>query len=325
MPSLLSLPLYRSLTARCLRAKAEEEVHRLEGVPWPKDLEYQDNQGCIDLLSKRLLLVLDECSELKNCSEANFFERAASSCGRDAFFSSARRMKWRDSEGFVVRHFAGDVCYTSGLVQQQRAPEARAAVEAELGVDTWLLKNKDRLLPELAAEMRTSSSPLLAALFRAPPRHSPAARGGRVAQGGRTVARRFGLELESLLEDLSRTHASFVRCVKPNGVARGGVLEARLVLSQLRCLGMTDLVRLMHSTFPTRIPYALLHGRYAAGMPPLLAELEPRAFCEAVAHICEVKPHEMCLGASRLFLKAGAGAFLEDLASMDIEQARAHQ
>ena len=293
-------------------------MHRLEGVPWPKDLEYHDNQGCIDLLSKRLLLVLDECSELKNCSEASFFERAATNCARDAFFSSARRMRWRDSEGFVVRHFAGDVCYTSGLVQQLPAAEERASAEAELGVDTWLLKNKDRLLPELAAEMRTSSSPLLAALFKAPPRQP--ARGGRAAQGGRTVARRFGAELEGLLEDLSRTHASFIRCVKPNGVAAAGRHEARLVLSQLRCLGMTDLVRLMHSSFPTRIPYALLHGRYAAGMPPLLAELEPRAFCEAVAHICEVQPHEMCLGATRLFLKAGA--FLEDLASMDIGQAR---
>ena len=56
------------MTPPRVRCQAEEEVHRLEGVPWPKDLEYHDNQGCIDLLSKRLLLVLDECSELKNCS-----------------------------------------------------------------------------------------------------------------------------------------------------------------------------------------------------------------------------------------------------------------
>ena len=46
---------------------------------------------------------------------------------------------------------------------------------------------------------------------------------------------------------------------------------------------MTDIVRLMHQAYPTRIPYTGLHGRYAKGMPPVLAKLAPRDFCEAVA------------------------------------------
>ena len=36
---------------RCV-FKAEEEIHRLEGVPWPEDVAYHDNQGCIDALTQ---------------------------------------------------------------------------------------------------------------------------------------------------------------------------------------------------------------------------------------------------------------------------------
>jgi hypothetical protein len=63
----------------------------------------------------------------------------------------------------------------------------------------------------------------------------------------------------------------------------------------------------MHQAFPTRIPYSLLHGRYAAAMPDVLSKLPPRDFCEAVALVCEVPPNDMHLGTTRLFLRGGKG------------------
>ena len=303
---------------RCV-FKAEEEVHRLEGVPWPKEMSYQDNQGCIDLVGTQVLIMLDECSDLKGATESNFFERVANSCARDGFFSAAHHLRFRDAEAFVIRHFAGDVCYMSGLVQAvdsgvAPAPQADClqstamVATAEAGVDTWLVKNRDRLLPELEQEMRESSSLLLSSLFKASSGRTKLKASAR-AKG--TVARRFGADLDRLLDDLASTKASFIRCVKPNdanrAVATGGCFNQKLALSQLRCLGMTDLVRLMHATYPTRIPYSILHGRYATGMPPILKDLEPRAFCEAVARLCEVAPSDMYLGSTRLFLRAGKG------------------
>lgn len=138
----------------------------------------------------------------------------------------------------------------------------------------------------------------------------------------RTVVRRFGLDLERLVEDLSLTQASFIRCVKPNNVAGPRVLDARQVLAQLRCLGMTDLVRLMRSTYPTRIPYSLVHGRYATRMPELLSKLEPREFWGTLANVFGVRESDMYLGASKLFLRAGCGDLLEELSQMDIEEVR---
>jgi len=300
--------------------KAEEEAHRTEGVPWPKDVQFNDNQGVIDLLTQRVLVILNEFSELKGASEAGFFERIGGICQRDPFFGSARKLKLRDSEGFVIRHFAGDVCYTSALVHSGKTPNSVPISEAELGVDTWLHKNKDRLLPELAAEIEASSFPLLAALFKGSARPLGMGRRTHGSSTKSTVAQRFSLDLERLLEDLSLSNAAFIRCVKPNSGAEARSFDSRLVLNQLRCLGTTDLVRLMHSSYPTRIPYSLLHGRYASGMPPMLANLQPREFWETIAHIYDVDKSDMYLGATKLFLRSGRGAFLEELSQMDIEQ-----
>jgi myosin heavy subunit len=73
--------------------------------------------------------------------------------------------------------------------------------------------------------------------------------------------------------------------------------------------------------YPTRIPYEVIHGRYAPLMGQEVLDCtgdEPAAFCEAVAQACDVAPRDYALGITKLFLKAGCGGFLEDLASMDV-------
>ena len=300
---------------------AEEEVHRLEGVPWPTDLEYHDNRGCIALITNSIFSMLDEACSLQNSTEAAFFSRVAASCGRDPFFAQARRRRLKEDEGFIVRHFAGDVCYVSAsaasspdLEREGGGSGADKQALIQASADTWLVKNADRLLPELASELRGSSSPLVATLFA---REQGDRRGGTKT----SVVRRFCSDLDALLLDLSQTYSRFIRCIKPNGLAAPKVFERPSVLAQLRCLGMTDVVKLMHQAYPTRIPYSVLHGRYATGMPPVLAKLMPRDFCEAVALVCEVPPQDMHLGTTRLFLRGGKGDFLEDLAEMDLSEA----
>ena len=290
---------------------AEEEVHRLEGVPWPADLEYHDNSGCISLISGSIFRLLDEACDLQSSSEVAFFQRVSEQCMRDPFFAAARRKKLRDDEGFVVRHFAGDVCYcsaTAAAVQQISSADWR---EAHASTDSWIVKNADRLLPELAVELKNSTMPIVSSLFA-----GDSSAGDNRARS--SVVRRFCAELDSLLRDLSQTQTRFIRCIKPNTHAAPRVLEHVSVLAQLRCLGMTEVVQMMHKAFPTRIEYAMLHGRYAKGMPAVLANLPPRDFCEAVALLCEVPPADMHLGMTRLFLRGGKGLFLEDLRDMDV-------
>ena len=298
--------------------RAEEEVHRLEGVPWPAELEYHDNRGCISLISGSIFRLLDEACNLQNASEKAFFQRVAEHNVRDPFFSVARRKRLKDDEGFIVRHFAGDVCYCSSEAAvsselfSNGGGKHKSGHEQALG-DTWLVKNADRLLPELLVELKGSSMPLVVSLFAV---QKPVRRAARAS-----VASRFSSDLDTLLFDLSLTHARFIRCIKPNSLAKPKMLDRGSVLSQLRCLGMTEVVTMMHKAFPTRIPYVSLHGRYAHGMPDELVNLPPRDFCEAVALLCDVPPEDMHLGTTRLFLRGGKGAFLEDLADMDVETA----
>ena len=295
-------------------------MHRLEGVPWPADLEYHDNRGCISLITNSIFVLLDEACNLQNATESNFFTRVSETCSRDPFFAAARRKRLREDEGFIVRHFAGDVCYCSAAAAAGGSLErtgggsgAPGQAHIQAAADSWLVKNADRLLPELASELRHSSSPLVATLF--------AREQGVRSRAKTSVVKRFCSDLDSLLTDLTQTYSRFLRCIKPNGQAAPKVFERPSVLAQLRCLGMTDVVRLMHQAYPTRIPYKLLHGRYAEGMPPVLAKLPPRDFCEAVALVCEVAPQDMHLGTTRLFLRGGKGDFLEDLAAMDLSEA----
>ena len=76
----------------------------------------------------------------------------------------------------------------------------------------------------------------------------------------------------------------------------------------------------MLEAYPTRINYEDIHGRYAHLMGKAIMDetgSEPAAFCEAVALACEVSTNDYALGSTKLFLKAGCGTFLEDLAGMD--------
>lgn len=312
---------------------SEEEVHRLEGVPWPSVLEYHDNRGCIHLVEKSILPLLDEACGLQSATEDTFFLRVHEACGRDQFFTAPRRKHLLEEEGFIIRHFAGDVCYCSASAAANSTRLALAfASRLSQGGDgsstynnaageTWLKKNADRLLPELTTELRSSSSPLVSTMFVRRDEEGRGSPSEPVSSNGRrldTVARRFTSELDVLLKDLGQTKTLFIRCIKPNERAAAKLLDHSAVLAQLRCLGMTDVVRLMHHSYPTRIPYTDLHGRYAAAMPPVLADLPPRDFAEAVALMCEVSLEDMKLGTNRLFLRGGKGMFLEELAEMDI-------
>ena len=56
--------------------------------------------------------------------------------------------------------------------------------------------------------------------------------------------------------------------------------EGSSILSQLEYSGMTSVMELMQNGFPSRVPYADLHNMYSKYLPPKLANLEPRIFCQ---------------------------------------------
>ena len=186
--------------------------------------------------------------------------------------------KFKEEEAFVVRHFAGNVCYMSA---------------------GFMDKNNDTLHPDFEAALSASTNALLATLF------VPDGSGKKRNASFNSVGRRFINDLDTLMTDLGSTHAHFIRCLKPNLALQPQVVAPSLVLSQLRCSGTLEAVQLISASYPTRIPYDDIYGRYKEHMPDFVQRLEPSYFTEAIALACDVDEEHYQLGRSKIFLRPG--------------------
>jgi len=290
--------------------KEEEALHVKEGVPW-KDIEFQDNAGCIAMLEKPpngVVRLLDSQCKTPNATESTFCKELNRVHAKADFLVPTRKHRMRDEEGFIVRHYAGDVVYHTAEII------SKATKSQEV---PWLEKNNDTLQQEWLAKLASSSVALLHDLFA---EEHAANEKAKKAASFSSVGKRFVNDLNSLLTELQNARASFIRCVKPNAEQAPKKLTSTMVLDQLRCSGVIEAVRVMLEAYPTRIDYEDIHGRYASLMGKEIMDEtgdEPAAFCAAVAEACEVAHADYSLGLTKLFLKAGCGTFLEDLAAMD--------
>ena len=88
-----------------------------EGVELPK-VEYQDNQGCIELIEgkPRASCASSTRSARRQRRRTTFSLQVNREHKKNDFFlvpRAAGLRKFREEEAFVVRHFAGNVCYMS--------------------------------------------------------------------------------------------------------------------------------------------------------------------------------------------------------------------
>ena len=182
-------------------------------------IEYQDNQGCIDLIEKSptgIMRLLDEACKKPNATDKGFCESVDNTHRRNDFFMEPRaagHREFRTSEAFVVRHFAGDVCYHG---------------------QGFCDKNNDTLHSDFVGVCMKSNNPILKQLFAAD------AESGRKANQFNSVSRRYINDLNALMADLNSTKAHFVRCIKPNKELASFSFTPSLVLTQLRCSGKID-------------------------------------------------------------------------------------
>jgi hypothetical protein len=68
-------------------------------------------------------------------------------------------------------------------------------------------------------------------------------------------------QLTALLTTLKNTAPHFVRCIIPNEQKKPGIIDAPLVLDQLRCNGVLEGIRIVRLGFPNRQPFAEFRQR----------------------------------------------------------------
>ncbi|XP_075244951.1 unconventional myosin-VI-like isoform X2 [Convolutriloba macropyga] len=281
--------------------KQEQELYQREGLG-VNTIEFTDNQDCIDLVELKSLGIIDIMNEEMKLPKPNaeHFTTQVHSKHKDNFrLQTPRKSRlalyksWRDEEGFLIRHFAGAVCYTT---------------------DQFLEKNNDALHASLEAVVCESSDAFVQKLF------DEEVKGGS-SSGGKlnfiSVSSKFRSQLEVLMKKLEATGAHFIRCIKPNSKMVKGTFEGASVLSQLQCSGVVSALKVMESGFPCRVPFVELYSLYKNNLPPKIAKLDPRLFCKALFKAIGMNNNDFRFGSSKIFFRPGKFAEFDSIMKTD--------
>ncbi|XP_023249558.1 unconventional myosin-VI-like isoform X1 [Seriola lalandi dorsalis] len=283
--------------------KEEQELYQREGLG-VNEVHYVDNQDCIDLVEAKLvgvLDILDEENRLPQPSDQHF-ALAVHSKHKDHFrLTVPRKSKLtihrnlRDDEGFIIRHFAGAVCYeTTRFVEKNNDA-------LHMSLESLVCESKDKFVRELFENSNTTKDSKQKA--------------GKLSFI--SVGNKFKTQLNLLLEKLRSTGSSFIRCVKPNLKMVSHQFEGALILSQLQCSGMVSVLDLMQGGFPSRAPFHELYNMYKQYMPDKLTRLNPRLFCKALFKALGLNDNDFKFGLTKVFFRPGKFAEFDQIMKSD--------
>ncbi|KAK0574943.1 hypothetical protein LWI29_031344 [Acer saccharum] len=273
--------------------KLEQEEYIQDGIDWAK-VDFEDNQDCLNLFEKKplgLLSLLDEESTFPNGTDLTFANKLKQHLNSNSCFRGER------DKAFTVSHYAGEVMYdTTGFLEKNRDL---------LHLDTiQLLSSSSCHLPQIfASNMLTQSNkPVVGPLHKA---------GGADSQK-LSVATKFKGQLFQLMQRLENTTPHFIRCIKPNNFQSPGLYEQGLLLQQLRCCGVLEVVRISRSGFPTRMSHQKFARRYGFLLLESVASQDPLSVSVAILHQFNILPEMYQVGYTKLFFRTGQIGVLED-------------
>lgn len=203
--------------------KEEQELYQREGLG-VNEVHYVDNQDCIDLVEAKvvgILDILDEENRLPQPSDQHFTDTVHNKHKDHFRLTVPRKSKLtvhrnvRDDEGFIIRHFAGAVCYeTTKFVEKNNDA-------LHMSLECLVSESKDRFVRELFENSNNSKDVKQKA--------------GKLSFI--SVGNKFKTQLNILLDKLRSTGSSFIRCIKPNLKMVSHQFEGAQILSQLQCSG----------------------------------------------------------------------------------------
>ena len=212
--------------------------------------------------------ICDEQVRFPKATDVTLIHKLYEKCSTHSRFFAGSKEK--ADNVFVVKHFAGPVKYSS---------------------ISFLEKNQDVVRPELANVANNSGSALVcelsdffriddALLNKANPSAirkqssrniqqnngssgMPTAR-GRVTIHSRTktLGGEFRGQMEELMMNINTTSPHYIRCLKPNANNVGNEFDSPLIVSQLRCGGVLEAVRVGRAGYSKRFPFDVFFRRY---------------------------------------------------------------
>ncbi|CAJ1978614.1 unnamed protein product [Sphenostylis stenocarpa] len=256
--------------------KLEQEDYELDGVDWTK-VDFEDNQGCLDLFEKKpvgLLSLLDEESNLPKASDLTFATKLKHHLDPNPCFRGER------GRAFRVCHYAGEVLYDT---------------------NDFLEKNRDTMSSDSIQFLSSCNCELLqlfSKMFNQSQQQS--------------VATKFKVQLFKLIHQLEGTTPHFIRCIMPNTKHLPGIYDEGLVLQQLRCCGVLEVVRLSRAGYPTRMTHQEFSRRYGFMLSEANELHDPLSISVAVLQKFNIPSEMYHLGITKLYLRAGQIEALEN-------------
>ncbi|KAL0589810.1 hypothetical protein ABG067_002035 [Albugo candida] len=209
-----------------------------ESISW-SHIHFQDNQDVLDLIEGRLgvLSFLNEESMLATGSDAAFASKLGAVMENNPLLETPRLNQC----AFTIYHYAGKVTYNA---------------------TGFLDKHRDALLPGIKGVMSTSNVSILSKMFGFDHNETKSStkllsyRQKAQAQPRRTtVGTQFKMSLTELMDKISTTQVHYVRCVKPNSHKSPIAFSHDDVVSQLRCAGVIEAIRVARSAYSSRISH----------------------------------------------------------------------
>ncbi|GMM36936.1 myosin 1 [Saccharomycopsis crataegensis] len=286
----------------------EQNEYIKENINWEFIDFGQDLQDTIDLIESNqnpigILSVLNEECIVPKSSDKSFINKLntiwASSISSRHGSSSSKFKKSRYDNGFTVKHYAGEVDYTT---------------------DGWLDKNRDPLNQNAVDLLIKASNKHIALLFADEEGLDASGTTNAKKQGAgkggmfRTVAQRHKEQLSDLMTQLSNTYPHFVRCILPNNKKKPHDLDKKLVLDQLRCNGVLEGIRIARAGYPNRIFFKEFYQRYKFLAKQLQAFGSSNDFkknCEIILNAIDLEESVYKVGLTKIFFKNGILAQLE--------------
>jgi len=274
----------------------EQDMYKQEGLNW-HEIQFHNNQPVIDLISNKkkelplgLLPIIEEFSKLNRKPDdlqlLNSFHqyhetsltsptsamnrRLSLELSRNVLYARSRRVP----NGFVVRHFAGDVHYTiTGFLEKNNdslqtdlllllSCSTNDFLRKALGIDDQLASSSTVSSSPLSSPVRKTSINNKIVIDSKKLSSSQQQSTSSTITSSSSVSTQFRNQLDTLLSTLSSTAQHYVKCIKPNSNKASKDFNPRLVTEQLKYNGVLEIVRIRRDGYSIRLSFIEFYQTY---------------------------------------------------------------
>ncbi|XP_015522437.2 unconventional myosin IC isoform X1 [Neodiprion pinetum] len=268
-----------------LTLKSEQEEYLKEGIEW-EPVKYFNNKVICDLIEEKhkgiIALLDEECLRPGEPTDLSFLEKLHTHLSNHEHYishmkSDIQTQKIMGRDEFRLVHYAGEVTYN---------------------VNTFLEKNNDLLFRDLREVMSHTTNPITKVIFDVEDLSSK--------KRPETAITQFRNSLNNLMEILLGKEPSYIRCIKPNDFKLAGQFNEKIVLHQVKYLGLMENLRVRRAGFAYRRPYEQFLQRYKALCPETWPRYHGAAKDGVQTLVCHLgyENDEYRMGNTKLFIRS---------------------